>query len=80
MTFIGPLLEDSCEVWDNCTVADAGRHEQLEAARIATGLTTYASLPSLYTETGWDKLNTRCKVRKLSLFFYNIVKGDTPDY
>jgi hypothetical protein len=27
----------------------------------------------------WEKLNTRRKIRKLSLF-YNIVKGDTPDY
>jgi hypothetical protein len=80
-TFIRPLLEYSCEVWDSCTVADAGRLEQLqlEAARIVTGLTAYASLSSLYAETGWEKLNTRRKIRKLSLF-YNIVKGDTPDY
>jgi hypothetical protein len=35
------ILEYSCEVWDSCTVADAGRLEQLqlEAARIVTGLT-----------------------------------------
>ena len=81
MTFIRPLLEYSCEVWDSCTVADAGRLEQLqlEAARIVTGLTAYAILSSLYAETGWEKLNTRRKIRKLSLF-YNIVKGDTPDY
>jgi hypothetical protein len=81
MTFIRPLLEYSCEVWDSCTVADAGRLEQLqlEAARIVTGLTAYANLSSLYAETGWEKLNTRRKIRKLSLF-YNIVKGDTPDY
>jgi hypothetical protein len=49
MTFIRPLLEYSCEVWDSCTVADAGRLEQLqlEAAKIVTGLTAYASLSSL---------------------------------
>ena len=40
---------------------------------------TYASLFSLYAETGWEKRNTRRKIRKLSLFFYNIVKGDTPE-
>lgn len=81
MTFIRPLLEYSCEVWDSCTVADAVRLEQLqlEAARIDTGLTAYASLSSLYAETGWEKLNTRRKIRKLSLF-YNIVNGNTPDY
>jgi hypothetical protein len=62
-------------VRDSCTVADAGRLEQLqlETTRIVTGLTAYASLFSLYAETGWEKLNTRCKIRKLSLF-YNIVK------
>ena len=75
------ILEYSCEVWDSCTVADAGRLEQLqlEAARIVTGLTAYASLSSLYAETGWGKVNVSRKIRKLSLF-YNIVKGDTPDY
>ena len=58
MTFIMPLLEYSCEVWDSCTVADAGRLEQLqlEAARIVTGLTAYASLSSLYAETGGKNL------------------------
>jgi hypothetical protein len=54
--FIRPLLEYSCEVWDSCTVADAGRLEQLqlEAARIVTCLclTAYANLSSLYAETG----------------------------
>jgi hypothetical protein len=55
MTFIRPLLEYSCEAWDSCTVADAHRIEQfqLEAARIVTGLTAYASLSSLYAETRW---------------------------
>jgi hypothetical protein len=55
MTFIRPLLEYSCEVWDSCTAADAGRLKQLqlEAARIVTGLTAYnASLSSLYAKTG----------------------------
>jgi hypothetical protein len=81
MTFIRLLLEYSCVVWDNCTVVDADRLEQLqlEAARIVTGLTSYVTLHSLYAETGWEKLNTRRKIRKLNLF-HNIVKGGTPDY
>ena len=76
MTFIRPLLEYSCEVWNSYTVADADRLEQLqlEAVRIVTGLTTYAGLPSWYTETGWVKLYARHKLEKLSVF-YNIVKG-----
>jgi hypothetical protein len=57
--------------------ADKLEQLQLEADRIVTGLTAYASLSSLYAETGREKLNTRRKIRKLSLF-YNIVKGDTP--
>jgi hypothetical protein len=79
MTFIRPLLEYSCEVWNSCWVADRLEQLQLEASRIVTGLAAYASLSSLYAETGWEKLSTRRKIRKLSLF-YNIVKGDTPDY
>ena len=65
-----PLLEYSCEAGDSCTDADDGRLEQLqlEAAIIVTGLTAYASLSSLYAETGWGKLNPRRKIRKLSLF------------
>ena len=54
------------------------QNRQTEAARIVTGLTTCATLSSLYTETGWEKLNTRRDIRKLSALFYNIVKGDTP--
>ena len=43
LTFIKPLLEYSCEVWDNCSQTDNDRLEnlQLEAARIITGLTVY---------------------------------------
>ena len=67
MIFIRPFLEYSCEA---C---------QLEAATIVTGQTAYASLSSVYAETRWTKLNTRRKIRKLSLF-YNTVKGDSPDY
>ena len=81
MTFIRPLLENSCVVWDSCTVVDADRLEQLqlEAAIIVTGLTSYASLHYLCAKTGWEEPNTKRKIRKLSLF-YNIVKGDTSDY
>jgi hypothetical protein len=45
LTFIRPLLEYSCEVWDNCSPTDNDR--QLEAARIVTGLTVYSSRNSL---------------------------------
>jgi hypothetical protein len=69
------------EVWDNCTLADSERlgKIQLEAARIVTGLTSYASLLPIYKETGWEKLSVRSEKRKLSLF-YSIVSGHSPDY
>ena len=64
------ILEYSCEVWDSCTVADAGRLEQrqLEAARIVTGLTAYASLSSLYAETGWGKSQCQSQNQKVVTF------------
>jgi hypothetical protein len=54
LTFIRPLLEYSCVVWDNCSHTDNDRLEklQLEAARIVTGLTAYLSWVSLYQENG----------------------------
>ena len=57
LTFIRPFLEYAGEVWDNCTLADSERLEknQLEAACIVTGLTSYASMLSIYKETGWEK-------------------------
>lgn len=80
-TFIRPILEYACEVWDNCGVINTERIEkvQLEAARIVTGLTSYASKESLYKETGWDTLKSRREQKKL-LLFYNIVQGHCPEY
>jgi hypothetical protein len=59
-------------------VADSERLDkiQLEAARIVTGLTSYASILFIYKETGWDKLSVRREKRKLSLF-YDIVSNST---
>ena len=81
LTFIRPLLEYSCELWDSCSKTDSDRLEklQLEAARIVTGLTMYANISSIYDECGWEKLSVRREQRKLSLF-YKIVNGDAPEY
>ena len=50
LTFIRPLLEYAGEVWDNCTLADSERLEknQLEAARIVTGLYVLCKLNTVY--------------------------------
>jgi hypothetical protein len=46
LTFIRPVLEYASEVWDNCGQINSDRLEkvQLEAARIATGLPSFATI------------------------------------
>jgi hypothetical protein len=53
---------------DYCGAVNSDRLEkvQTEAARIVTGLTSYASLDSIYCETGWEKLTVRREVKKLT--------------
>ena len=80
-TYIRPLLEYASEVWDGCTQTDTNRLEQvqLNAARIVTGLPIFASLNSLYAETGWETLSKRRINKKLSLM-YKIVNREAPGY
>lgn len=79
--YIRPLLEYASEVWDGCTQTDANRLEQvqLNAVRIVTGLPVFASLNSLYSETGWESLADRRKNKKLSLMF-KIINNEAPSY
>ena len=51
-------MEYSCELWNGYGVELTDQLEklQLEAARIVTGLASYASRESLYLETGLEKL------------------------
>ena len=78
-TYIPPLLEYASEVWDGSTQADANRLEQvqLNAARIVRGLPVFASLDSLYYETGWETLSQRRTNKKLTLMFKIVKKRDT---
>ena len=71
LTFIRPHLEYACEVWDGCFENEVEKLEkiQLEAARIVTGLTKFASKEALYFETGWEILSDRRKNRKLTIFY-----------
>ena len=43
---------------------------QIEAGRIATGLPLFASRQSIYSETDWELLSDRRRVRRLSLFYF----------
>ena len=76
-TYIRPLLEYASEVWDE----ESRRlgQVQLNAARIVTGLPIFASLNSLYYETGWETLAERRKYKKLNLM-YKIVNNESPSY
>ena len=71
LTFIRLLLEYACEDWDGCCEREIERLEkvQLEAARIVTGLTKFASRESLCFETVWETLTERRKNRKLCIFY-----------
>ena len=75
-------MEYASEVWDNCGQTNCNRLKkiQIEAVRIVTGLSIYASFDSIYKEMGWETLSTRRKVEKLLLFFYKIVNKEAPDY
>ena len=69
IVIIRPILEYASEVWDNCGQTNCNRLEkiQIEAARIVTGLSIYASNDSIYKETGWETLSTR---REAATFFF----------
>ena len=71
LTFIRPVLVYACEVWDGCSERDIKKLEkiQLEAARIVTGLTKFASKDSLYFETGWETLANLRNKRKLTIYY-----------
>ena len=58
-------------MWDGCYERDIDKLEkiQLEAARIATGLTKFASKDSLYFENGWETLANRRVKSKLTTFY-----------
>jgi hypothetical protein len=64
-------LEYTSEVWNSCGHHNSNRLAilQFEAARIATGLTCYTSLDSIYRATGWKKLNTRREVKEICMFY-----------
>ena len=66
-------------MWDNCSQTDNDRLEklQLEAARIAPGLTAFSSRDSVYKETGWEKISSRLERKKLCLM-YNMYHGHAP--
>ena len=64
--FIRPISEYADVVWNNCTQYEVNDIEknQIEAARIVTGVTKLVSINSLTNETGWESLSNRRKKNK----------------
>ena len=81
LSYVRPLLEYSCVVWDGCTIDQSHSLEKLqhEAARIVTGLTRSVSLERLYKECGWESLQSRRSNQKLK-FMYRAMNDMVPSY
>ena len=62
-----------------CIVVKNLKKINTEAARIVTGATKLVSLSSLFAECGWEKLETRREIHKLTPF-YKIKNNLTPEY
>ena len=81
ISYVRPLLEYSCIVWDGCTTEQSNTLEKLqnEAARIVTDLTRSVSLERWYKECGWESLHSRRLNQKLK-FMYRAVNEMVPSY
>ncbi|MCG8033358.1 MAG: reverse transcriptase family protein, partial [Candidatus Thiodiazotropha taylori] len=79
--FVRPLLEYSDIVWDNCPSESKRNLDaiHIEAARIITGGTKLCSIDKLYSELGWDSLQSRRNKHKL-VTLYKILHGLAPNY
>ena len=75
------ILEYSTKIWDNCTQYEKDYLEkiQIDAARIATGTTKLVSIENLYSEIGWDTLETRRNKQKLTVS-YKMDNNLTPNF
>ena len=65
----------------NCGEFNSNHLEKvhIEAARIVCGFHCYASVASIYKETGWDKIKVRREAKNLTLL-YNIFNNLAPEY
>lgn len=76
-SFVRPILEYGCILYDSCSHSDIMRVEsvQLEAARIVTGAKKGTSHSALYDELGWTTLADRRKMFKL-IKISSVINGD----
>ena len=79
--FIRPLFEYCHAVWDNCSAENKKQLEsiQIEATRIITGAIRLCSIEKLFSELGWESLQSRRNKHKVT-FFFKSLNGFTPNY
>ena len=80
-SFIRPVMEYACVVWDGCSEKNSDRLEsvQLRAGRIVCGAIKHTSHSIIYNELGWERLSKRRERFKL-LLFHKMVHGIAPKY
>ena len=74
LSYLLPIIEYSCVVWDGCIVQDINslQKRQNEAARIVTGLTRSVSLDNLYRECGWVSLAERRRKTQAAKTYFHV--------
>ena len=80
-TYVRPIMEYSSIVWDNCTVAQSFKLEQvqLDAAQIITGAVKGTKHRLLFKETGWQTLSERRENSQL-VVMYKMLNNLAPQY
>lgn len=81
LSFIRPILEYACVVWDNCSdeLCEKVEYVQRRAARIVSGGIVRTSQNILYKELGWTPLQTRRRELRLTMM-HKILKSGSPQY
>ena len=80
-SYIGPTMEYASIIWNNCTLLQSNRLEQLqlEASRIVTVSVKGTKHKYLYKETGWLPLADRRHIFQLILM-YKMINQLVPQY
>ena len=70
LILIQPILEYGSVIFDACTQADCQLIEsvQYDAVRICTGAIWYTNRTTMLNEMGWETLETRRKLSKMTFF------------
>ena len=81
LTFVRPIIEYGCTLYDNCSVYLKKRLEntQRRAALACTRAYSHTQHDILLSEVGWERLDTRREYLKLCTF-YKIVNNLSPQY